>query len=58
MIRINNFLALMSSLVFVVVLRFENSPNSNEFTFIVYWISLISMILFGSMYMYFQHKKK
>ena len=57
MIRINNFLALVSSLVFVVMLRFENSPNSNEFTFVVYWISLISMILFGSIYMYFKYKK-
>ena len=58
MIKINNFLVLISSLVFVVILRFDNSPNSNQFTFIVFWASLAAMLVFGSIYLFFRYKQR
>jgi hypothetical protein len=56
MIRINNFLALISLLSFIVLLRIESSSFSNDFSEIAFRVTSIALFFFGSIYLFHKYR--
>ena len=56
-IKINNFLATISALVFLVNFRFGDLLKSAQVSDLIFWASIVPMLLCGSIYYYFRYKK-